>query len=291
MKKWMKRSGLIAPAALVLSAVHGCWPERAEIEGTCSVEPRSALDCRVSVDDGKPQDVGLIAYSCTGDQRPDIDATMVDGVPSGLLCADKGPLEGSGDESWCCTEEPSPCAYDPIAECAEPGTVGYQCWGNNRPETLNPSIRCSNGTLENGLITYCCTGRPGPSPCEESAVAGCGDRLKGFLCLGDAVPRGEDLRQNQSRADYYYPTCTTATPAPNRAYSTYCCYMPAKVQEGGTCINHTSVPGCEGGRFGFACFGPDHPEDNFANMDCPDPGVPGRSREGWDATLYCCDFL
>jgi hypothetical protein len=78
--------------------------------------------------------------------------------------------------------------------------------------------------------------------------------------------------------------------APNPAYNTFCCYMPAKVQEGGTCITQIDVPGCEPGRFGFACYGPDTPPENFAPIDCPDPGVSGRSHEGWEATLYCCDF-
>ncbi len=288
MMSWPKRSVSQGALALLCFGLGGCWPESPNLESTCAIESQSVLDCRVTVDDGEPQSAGLVSYSCSGSDRPDLDGKFIDGVPFGLICADKGPVEQSGDEGYCCTEEETTCSYDPIAEC-EDGTVAYQCWGNDRPESLNPAIRCSNGTLENGLITYCCTGRPEPSPCEESAVAGCGDRLKGFLCKTGHVPRGEDLRQNQSRADYYYPTCTTPKPAPNPTRETYCCYMPAETQRGGTCVNHTHVPGCEPGRFGFACYGPDAPEDNFAPMTC-DPGVPGRSREGWEATLYCCDF-
>jgi hypothetical protein len=268
----------------------GCWPERDGADGTCVIEPRSVVDCRVTGYTDELQTPDLVGYSCTGSERPDIDAITDEGVPEGLLCADKGPLDGSDDETYCCTEELTTCAYDPVAEC-DPDTHGFQCWGNNRPESLNPSIKCTNGTQENdGLVKYCCSGRLEPSKCEESAVAGCGDRLKGFLCEGEGRPRGEDLRQNQSRADYYYPTCTIPKQAPNPAYYTYCCYMPAKVQLGGTCINQVNVPGCEPGRWGFACYGPDHPSDNFAPMECPDPGFPGRTSEGWEATLYCCDF-
>jgi hypothetical protein len=285
MKQFARKLFLYATAL----SCGACWPDASPIDGTCSIEPRSALDCRVAGPDGDVQAVGLVGYSCTGSARPDLDATVSEGVPDGILCADKGPLRGSGDQSYCCTEDYTPCAYDPQMECPD-AMAGYQCWGNDRPESLNPSIRCSNGNLEQGLITYCCTGRPEPSPCQESSVAGCGDRLKGFLCKGHGLPRGEDLGSNQSRADYYYATCSTPRTAPNPEYQTYCCYMPSLVPIGGSCVNHTAVPGCAPGRFGFACYGPDTPEDDFPPMKCPDPPESGRSAEGYEAKLYCCDF-
>ena len=66
--------------------------------------------------------------------------------------------------------------------------------------------------------------------------------------------------------------------------------MPLTIPVGGTCVQHPYVPGCGPGRFGFACYGPDHPEENYPPMKCPDPGFPGLSAEGYAATLYCCDF-
>ena len=44
------------------------------------------------------------------------------------------------------------------------------------------------------------------------------------------------------------------------------------------------------GRFGFACYGFDTPEQDYLPMHCPEPGFRGTSAEGYPATLYCCDF-
>jgi hypothetical protein len=275
-------------AVAVLAGVGACWPDRA-IDGSCEIIPNTLLDCRVTGYDDQLQRAGLVGYACNGSARPDLDATMSEGVPSGLLCADKAPLS-SGEQTYCCTEDVVPCAYDPVAECEE-GSAGYECWGNNRPESLNPALLCGNGTSERGLYHYCCTGRPEPSPCKESTAVGCGDSLIGFLCEGDGVPRGEDWGANKSRADTYYPICSIAKVAPNPAFKSYCCFMTLTVPVGGSCIRHASVPGCESGRFGFACYGPDTPEDDFPPVECPDPGFPGRSAEGYDAMLYCCDFI
>ncbi len=278
---------LVCAASLVGSAA--CWSDPAALDGTCEVLPPSVLDCRVAGYDDALQPAGLVAYGCTGSARPDLGATISEGVPSGVLCADKGPIEGSDEQTYCCTENVVPCAYNPAEEC-EQGTVGYECWGNNRPESLNPAISCGNGTSERGLDHYCCTGRPEPSPCKESTAVGCGDRLLGFLCEGDGLPRGEDWGANKSRADTFYPICSIARPAPNPAFNSYCCYVSLPVPAGGTCERSPNVPGCAPGRFGFACYGPDTPEDDFPPIVCPDAGSPGRSAEGYEATLYCCDF-
>jgi len=284
----VRRWGLSCAISL-LGGVVACFPDSPALDGSCEVVPDSVLDCRVSGFDGEAQGAGLVGYACSGSARPDLDATMSEGVPSGLMCADKGPLSDSGEETYCCTEDVVSCAYNPVADCEE-GSSGYQCWGNNRPESLNSALLCGNGTSERGLYNYCCSGRRDPSPCRESMAVGCGDRLLGFLCEGDTPPRGEDYGPNRSRADYYYPLCSIPTVAPNPAFNSYCCYMTLSVPVGGTCVQHASVPGCESGRFGFACYGPDNPEDDFPPMVCPDPGFPGRSAEGYAATLYCCDF-
>ena len=112
----------------------------------------------------------------------------------------------------------------------------------------------------------------------------------GFSCMGDNLPKAEQLGANKSRADVYYLLCATPTPAPNPAFNNYCCLTPALIPIGGSCVQDTVVPGCQSGRFGFACYGRDTPQDDYLAMHCPDPGVPGKSAEGYPAKLYCCDF-
>jgi hypothetical protein len=274
--------------ALPLLLAGACWPDTPVLDGSCELVPNTTLDCRVAGYDGSLQRAGLVGYACSGSARPDLDRAMSEGVPSGLLCADEGTLD-NGQESYCCTEDVVSCAYDPSMECEE-GQSGYQCYGNNRPESLNAALLCGNGTQERDLYHYCCSGQRERSPCHESMTGGCGERLIGFLCEGDQLPRGEDYGPNRSRADSYHPICATATVAPNPIFKSYCCYMTLRPPVGATCVQHPSVPGCDSRRFGFACYGPDTPEEDFPPMDCPDPGIPGISNEGYEAKLYCCDF-
>jgi len=280
----------------------GCFPDvDPDITGECVVV--ADLDCRApgyERDDetGDPvlQDTGLVGYSCTGTARPDFDATMDEGVPRGLLCADRsGDTAGAGGASsegpaeFCCTEEKVDCAYDPTGDCDAPA-YGVQCRGTNRPESLNPTLYCSNGTRDGEVVNYCCSGTHLPSPCQQSDALGCSERMLGFLCEGEALPRGEDLGANKSRADYYHPLCSIPEPAPNPDLNMYCCFMPAPVPEGGTCVNHASVPNCQPRQFGFACYGPDRPEDDNYPVVCSEAPYEYYSDEGYPATLYCCDF-
>jgi hypothetical protein len=101
---------------------------------------------------------------------------------------------------------------------------------------------------------------------------------------------GEQLGASESRADYYRPLCPMPTQAANITRSNYCCFMPALPPPGASCIQNTRVPGCAAGRFGFACYGPDTPEEDYPPMRCPEAGFSGTSAEGYPATLYCCDF-
>jgi hypothetical protein len=287
-KKRIVRSALSSSLPLFCLTA-GCWPDPPVIDGTCEVVPESVLDCKVKGYTDELQSAGLVGYGCTGSARPDQDSTFADGVPLGLLCADKGPIAGTDQEGYCCTADTVTCAHNPTEECDE-GNVGYQCYGNNRPESLNPALLCSNGTSERGLYHYCCTGQPMGPACDESMAVPCSTRLMGFMCQGEILPRGENYGPNRSRADSYYPVCSIARVAPNPDYNMYCCYMTLPTPVGGTCHRQPTVPGCEPGRFGFACYGPDTPEDNFPPIDCPDPGFRGTSAEGYAATLYCCDF-
>lgn len=285
LKRWVVFCGL-----LPVCSVTACWEDEQTSIGSCEIVPESVLDCMAPGYNEELLPAGLVGYACTGSARPDYDALFNDGVPEGRVCADKGQLS-TGEDAYCCTEDVVPCAINTAERCME-GETGYQCWGNNRPESLNPAILCGNGTQERELYHYCCTGQPKASSCLESDAVGCGDRLLGFICEGDEDrPLGENYGANKSRADYFYPMCSAPEQAPNPDFHMYCCTMYRPVPDGGTCVPHAAVPGCEPRRFGFACYGPDTPEENFENFDCPDPGFAGESNEGYDATLYCCDFI
>jgi len=249
---------------------------------TCTAN--TAVDCN-----------GLTGYTCAGTDRPDQDPVYVDGIPQGTVCADDGPPAADGSQNYCCTSSAVPCAYNPIAIC-DPGTYGFQCRGSDRPEALNPALSCANGVRDRDFINYCCSGTAPAAACTDTCCksdGACGARLDGWTCKGDYRPRAQNFGSNESRADYFYFVCGTPTPAPNPAYNIYCCYTPALVPIGGSCVSDIkvseSIPTCTSGRFGFACYGRDTPEDDYAPMHCPEPPVAGYSAEGYPATLYCCD--
>ena len=278
---------LLALCLLAMLQAGACTSSLAETPGDCVTD--QALDCSVSFSrdgsDAKP--VGLIGYACSGSARPDQDPRYLEEVPSGLVCASRG-VTPDGKQSYCCSPNDTPCAYNPVARC-DFGD-GYQCRGSSRPEALNPAIKCGNGVRQDQYINYCCSGEPGPSECLQVNTLGCSERLTGFSCPGATLPKGEELGASESRADYYRPLCPTPTPSANVTRSNYCCYMPALIPPGASCVQDTVVPGCAPGRFGFACYGPDTPDQDYTPMSCPDPGVAGKSAEGYPAKLYCCDF-
>jgi hypothetical protein len=285
----LKTARATGPLLLALGTA-ACSGTPLTINGACVVESNAELRCATGPDGGaSAAATGLLAYSCTGAVRPDDAPTYIEGVPRGLVCADRA-LPGDGEaRGYCCTAETTTCAYDPVADCAAP-MFGYQCRGANRPESLNVAISCGQGVREGDLINYCCSGTPQPDGCVQSDSVLCSPRLEGWTCKDANMPLGEELGANRSRADSYRLLCPVPTPAGNPAYKNYCCYPPALVPEGGSCVQDTGVPGCQPGRFGFACYGPDTPEQDYLPMHCPERGVPGTSAEGYPATLYCCDF-
>src|SRR5205814_2067048 len=143
-----------------------------------------------------------------------------------------------------------------LAACTErPAAVSGTCAAE-----LDSEPRCgatvaagaTSATL--GLVGYTCTGTARP------------DQAATYL---EGVPRAEQLGANKSRADDFYQLCPVATPAGNPLYSNYCCYPPAPLPEGASCLQDTHVPGCAPGRFGFACYGFDTPEQDYLPMRCP----------------------
>lgn len=294
----MKHRNIIASAVAGLSRYAftfvifislACSNPVSSSNGQCKVDQDRSLHCG-DPSEGEPTATSdFVSYSCTGDARPDEEATYIQGVPQGIVCADRRERDEKGVQGYCCTARTTSCAYYPLASCEDPG-YGFQCWGANRPEMLNPALSCGNGVRQDHRINYCCTGEPQEPGCQQSDSVACSDRLMGWTCLGDALPRGEHLGPNKSRADFYSLLCPTPTPAGNPKYNNYCCFMPALVPPGGSCVQNTAVPGCEPGRFGFSCYGPETPEEDYLPMHCPEPGFEGVSAEGYAATLYCCDF-
>jgi len=239
--------------------------------------------------------LGLAVYTCTGSARPDDAPKYSEGVPRGTICADRGAGAGADGgaptdaRTYCCTTDDTSCAYNPVAGC-EPGHSGFQCLGNNRPEAFNAAVSCGNGVVQADYLNYCCSGVVEADGCTQSDTLGCKPAgLMGFVCKPGNLPKGEQLGANKSRADFYRPLCSIPSVGGDGT-NQYCCYMPALVPVGGSCVQHTTVPGCAPTHFGFACYGPETPEQDYIPMRCPSPGVKGLSAEGYPATLYCCDY-
>ena len=222
---------------------------------------------------------GTRGYQCRGASRPDVFNPTIS-------C-----LQGVREHeyiNYCCNGLTS-CVADSRVKC-ESGMDGFQCPEGSRPDVFDGTVTCQQGfgDPDGKHIDYCCNGRPPPTCAESSAE--CDARLTSFQCAPGALPRGSDLLAKESHADNYFFVCPTGKLAPNGVYMNYCCYQAAPLPEGASCLQHTNVPGCAIGRFGFACTGVDTPDQNYPPMHCPDPGFPGKSMEGYSATLYCCDY-
>lgn len=277
----------LAAAALLLAPLLGLACSSNDLipeDGVCQVD--AAVSCSTSlIPKINPAPGTLVGYSCTGRARPDSNARYVEGVPQGIVCASRGN-DAAGKPTYCCAPEVVPCAYNPVAQC-EPGADGYQCLGSSRPEALNTAIKCGNAVNQGDYLNYCCSGQADGPRCTPSGP--CPSSLLPFTCPPAAVPRSDDLPMSASRADYARPMCSVPALANNQRDDVYCCFMPAPVDEGTSCVQNTKVPGCQSGKFGFSCYGFDTPPESFP-VTCAEPGFAGRSAEGHPATLYCCDF-
>jgi hypothetical protein len=268
-------------------ASSGCVPGLPADDGVCTLEP--TLDCTAKPDTTVPMQAGLVGYTCTGKARPDDGAVYYDEVPEGYVCADRGAT-ADGKQAYCCSPSLTSCAQDPALPCQ--GTeAGFQCRGSSRPDAFNAAVNCENGLPDGDYIDYCCTGQAQPPHCsffQDPKI--CGSVLQGFTCPPGALPKNEDFGPNESRADNYRFFCPTPKPLMGNSNVDFCCYMPLPPPEGFSCYQDTQVPGCAGGRFGFACYGYDTPTEDYPPMtNCSSP-VTGVSAEGYPANLYCCDF-
>ena len=284
----------LALLALLMAGSHGgCVDELEPPAGSCEVAKSSLVDCSMSPQRepiAEREGVERIqGYACTGSARPDDRPTIDEGWPQGRICTDRGKIPDTNKRGYCCTEYDTNCALNPIADCPS-GFDGFQCRGAYRPETYNPTMHCDMATKRDDLLEFCCSDSPRLSG-SCVATAGCPPSLLPWTCANvEDHPRSQELLANKSRSDIYYLTCSIPKVNLNNSLF-YCCFLPGIMPPGSTCTQHTAVPDCDPGRFGFACLGPDRPEDSFLPIHCPDPGFSGVSREGYPATLYCCDYI
>jgi hypothetical protein len=274
-----------------LGTIEGCASKLGPRDGTCeeataNTELNCEVDARDAAIDDLPNYPKLVGYLCNGSVRPDDSATMIEGIPKGRICSDRGLIGQAGLRGYCCTANETQCAYNPQADCLSPRN-GFECYGSMRPEMYNASIYCDQAVRSDSLVNYCCADVRVPWGCRTSN--GCGKDLSSWNCDPDIVPRSQELLVSKSRADTYLMTCSIPKANSDNTFN-YCCYVPSVIPDGGTCLQDTKVPGCAAGKFGFACTGPENPELDFPIMSCPNPGIPGTSAEGYSATLYCCDF-
>jgi hypothetical protein len=267
----------------------------------------------------------LVPYVCGAGDRPDSDPSYVTGYPEGRVCADVGPIGEDGSRGYCCGPTVGSCGLNPTVECPQPKACAdkpedtcneryyaFQCVGGTRPDFLNSDLYCRNGVVaENGFVDYCCRdiNLPIPSPawgtaCTEVTGSTTNKTAEGtplvcdpsgltaFTCPMDdltALPTTDTLAASKSRADFYAPMCTKVG-VTSAKQDFYCCYTPKLPPPGGTCQGDMTVPGCAGPRFGFSCYGPDRPDEDYIPFDCSEAGVKGTNQYGYEATLYCCDF-
>ena len=285
-----------------------------QIPGEC--QKSSTLSCGASAvlagdkDAGvSDEEIGLVGYHCSGPLRPDDNFKMVHGIPFGQICADMTPVPPDGEPApterdYCCSSESdlANCVFNRNRTEDCPEGYAYMCYGPNRPEVNNPAVTCGNGLREGEYIHYCCHHQPRPTGCVQAKGAtSCMGGLIGWVCPTTPVefrPRGEDFGANESRADYYYFVCGVPTLAPNGRDNVYCCFSPSPVLPGGSCVyspgsaNANAGVACAPGRFAFACYGRDTPDqDFFPRIKCMEPPVSGLSDSGYAAKLYCCDYI
>lgn len=259
----------------------------------CTGNAGSARDCVVSTPTTQCTDAGLIDYACTGSGRPDQElSASVDGIPEGIICTAEG-TQNDGTAGYCCSPNTTPCVFDPVAGCAAP-TYGYECLGGyDRPEAFDPTLFCGEGLSEpGGLTAYCCSAQPPSHGCQQATSATCPQTLVPWTCSDQSLPQEAELGSNQSRADFVFLVCDVPTVVKSATITTtnYCCFTPTDVPPGASCFFDIGVPGCAAGSFGFACTGPDTPEQDYPAIVCTGGGAPGANPQGDPATVYCCQY-
>lgn len=208
--------------------------------------------------------VGSYGYACTGSTRPE-------DVDTSLVCSAGVPSAAANSYDYCCETAATvtnACGADPTVTGCVGGSTGYTCVGTATPDA---TLDCSAGVPGVGQTTvYCCGGTSAGSCAADTTVTGCATGSAGYSCSGVARPDADGTLQ-----------CSSGVPTADGASTAYCCYSAPTATS--TCTVDSTVTGCTGGSYGFACTGTDTPADSNTSLVCG-PGAAGNDGN----TLYCC---
>lgn len=246
----MKQLFLLAAACVALAA--------------CTVNSTTTNDgtaCNADTSVSCPS--GANGYSCTGSQTPESTDSSLDCGP--------GTADGANTD-YCCVALTSgtTCSEDSTVQGCVAGSYGFSCTGSDTPDQGDSSLDCSTGTPGNGDTLYCCTlggSTSGGNTCMQDSTVSCTSGSTGYSCTGSDTPD-----QDQSGL-----VCSVGTAASGETQ--YCCIMYSS----STCMQDSTVQGCQSGSYGFSCTGSDTPQQGDPSLNCS-TGTAGSNGE----TLYCC---
>jgi hypothetical protein len=162
---------------------------------TCAVDTAVACD-------------GSTGYSCTGTTPPTAtDATLDCGA---------GVTGAGGTLAYCCVSLPasSTCIADDSVVGCTGGSYGFSCTSTDTPTDADPSLDCSDPTVDNnGNSDYCCISFSSKSSCApDASVEGCTGDSYGFSCTSTDTPEESQPSLN----------CSDPATGPNNELL-YCC--------------------------------------------------------------------
>ncbi len=214
-------------------------------------------------------DGAATGYSCTGSSTPaDSD--------SNLNCSTGTADDGNTD--FCCISLNSSvtCDQDTTVQGCAAGSYGFSCTGSDTPDQDQSGLVCSTGTAgSSGNTLYCCGftdsggdgGTDAGDTCTQDSTVSCTGSAQGWSCTGSDTPD-----QDQSGL-----VCSTGTAGSGSTQ--YCCITFSST----SCMQDSTVQGCQAGSYGFSCTGTDSPAQGDSSLTCS-TGTSGSNGE----TLYCC---
>jgi hypothetical protein len=248
---------LIVAAAAACLAVVACTVN--------STTTNNGVSAACNADTSVVCPTGATGYTCSGGQTPQA-------TDSSLDCG-SGTADGSNTDYCCITlTSGTTCSQDSTVQGCQGGSYGFSCTGTDTPDQADSSLNCSTGTPGNNETLYCCYigGTPpdgGTDTCMQDSTVTCTGNAQGWSCTGSDTPD-----QDQSGL-----VCSTGTAGSGN--TEYCCISYSS----STCMQDSTVQGCQGGSYGFSCTGSDTPEQSDSSLNCS-TGTAGSNGE----TLYCC---
>jgi hypothetical protein len=168
---------------------------------TATTTDTCAVDTTVACD-------GSTGYSCTGTTTPDATNATLD-------CG-AGVSGANGTLAYCCVSLPasSTCAADADVVGCTGGSYGFSCTSTDTPTQADPSLDCSDPTVDNnGHSDYCCISFSTTSSCApDASVVGCTGDSYGFSCTSTDTPEESQPSLN----------CSDPATGPNNELL-YCC--------------------------------------------------------------------